>query len=319
MSPFIFLLFISVSLIKNNEGLVKLRLDKIFQERLSDGGILSDSKGRCDNRTKEWCNFNKAGKKKVFILGDSHPEAFILDLKKKLILSNYELTTMTYGACIYLKEFNRVKIKRNNVIDSGCDKTYQNEIRKKLLQNKNSIILYSGRLSLYTTGKYFDNLEGGKDENYKWNYKFKNEDNLSIEDGIKETINELLENQNYVILLYPIPEVGWHVPRKLLAKTISRKLLKKNYNIESIDNLLTTNYEVFKKRHRKIFKVLDGLEHKNLFKIYPHKIFCNSIIENRCITSLNGKILYSDDVHVSIYGSQMINDLILNEIKKIDN
>lgn len=318
MTPFVILLFVSVSLIKNNDNLLKFRLDKKFQERLSDGGILSDSTGRCDNRIKEWCNFNKTGKKKVFILGDSHPEAFMRDLKKRLIQSNYEFTTMTYGACIYLKEFSRVKIKRNNIIDSGCDKTYQKEIREKLLQNKNSIVIYTGRFSLYTTGEYFDNLEGGKEENYKWNYRFKNDDNISIEDGIKETINELLENQNYVILLYPIPEVGWHVPRKLLAQTISNKIFKRNYDIEKEDSLLTTNYEVYKKRHYKIFKVLDGLEHKNLFRLYPHKIFCNSVVKNRCITTLEDKILYSDDEHVSTYGAQMINHLILTKINEIE-
>ena len=84
-----------------------------------------------------------------------------------------------------------------------------------------------------------------------------------------------------------------------------------------LDNYLTTSYEVYKKRTENSFKMLDGISnHKNISEIYPHELFCNTIIKNRCLTHDDKNIYYEDDDHPSEYGSKLLNKLILNEIFK---
>jgi hypothetical protein len=56
----------------------------------------------------------------------------------------------------------------------------------------------------------------------------------------------------------------------------------------------------------------------NIYRVYPHKLFCDTTIKDRCVTHDDKNIFYSDDDHPSIKGSEMINDLIMKEIEKIE-
>jgi hypothetical protein len=55
-----------------------------------------------------------------------------------------------------------------------------------------------------------------------------------------------------------------------------------------------------------------------LFKVYPEQLFCNNLLENRCII-YNDRILYfTDQVHPSVTGSKLINNLIIEKIRYIN-
>ena len=122
-------------------------------------------------------------------------------------------------------------------------------------------------------------------------------------------------SNNIIILIYPIPEVGWNVRQKLINSSPKKFSFSKDYYIPK--EWITTSYEVYKKRAKSSFEVLDAINGDNVYRVYPHKLFCNTKIKNRCITHDDKKIFYSDDNHPSLIGAQMINDLILNKIQKI--
>ena len=110
--------------------------------------------------------------------------------------------------------------------------------------------------------------------------------------------------------------MGWHVPRKLNSvllfksqKEIDTYLIEKNY--------LTTSYEAFKTRNNLSFKVLDSIKNKNIHRVYPHKIFCNSKIKNRCITHDSQNIFYYDYIHLLGKGSTSLVNLIINKLKSL--
>ena len=63
---------------------------------------------------------------------------------------------------------------------------------------------------------------------------------------------------------------------------------------------------------------MDSLIDKNIYRIYPHTLFCNTTIKNRCVTHDDKNIFYADDDHPSLKGAEMINDLIMKEIEKIE-
>ena len=155
-------------------------------------------------------------------------------------------------------------------------------------------------------------------EGKKWTVKYiSNGKYDSIETSFRnEVLN--LSKKNKIILIYPIPEAGWEVPRKFLNLTKKLPYDLNNQDIK-ISDFITTSYEVYKNRTKSSFEFLDSITSSNVFRVYPDRLFCNSLIKNRCLTHDSKNLFYIDDDHPSLKGSQMINDLIINKIKEIDS
>ena len=67
-----------------------------------------------------------------------------------------------------------------------------------------------------------------------------------------------------------------------------------------------------------LFELFDSIEGDNIYRVYPHKLFCDTNVKERCVTHDNKNIFYADDDHPSVKGAEMINDLIMKEIEKIE-
>ena len=61
--------------------------------------------------------------------------------------------------------------------------------------------------------------------------------------------------------------------------------------------------------------MLDKIKNKNLYKVYPHNLFCNNTIKNRCTTHDLNKVFYRDESHLSYKGAEMLMKLIEKKIK----
>ena len=116
-------------------------------------------------------------------------------------------------------------------------------------------------------------------------------------------------------MIYPVPPVGFHVPKRLLDSFIWNK---DNFNEFLNSNPLTTSYGSFMKYAKKSFEILDSIQHPNLYRVYPHKLFCDNQIKNRCITHDDKNIFYIDSIHLSKKGVEMVGKLIIKEIEKIE-
>ena len=84
------------------------------------------------------------------------------------------------------------------------------------------------------------------------------------------------------------------------------------------NNIISTSYDVYKKRTRTSFELLDGIKHSNLYRLYPHRLLCNNQIKGRCITHDDINIFYFDDDHPSNEGAKLINNLIIEKIKEFE-
>ena len=82
--------------------------------------------------------------------------------------------------------------------------------------------------------------------------------------------------------------------------------------------LISINYNDYKKRTKVIFDLYDKLNGENIYRVYPHTLFCNTTIKNKCVTHDDKNIFYFDDNHPSSKGAEMINNLIMKEIEKIE-
>jgi len=79
-------------------------------------------------------------------------------------------------------------------------------------------------------------------------------------------------------------------------------------------NELTTPLIDYINRSKDSFKFLDTLRNDNLFKIYPHKTFCNDI---NCFVHDTNNLFYFDSEHLSISGANKLNKSIINKIEEI--
>jgi peptidoglycan/LPS O-acetylase OafA/YrhL len=274
---------------------------------------LKDDKGEiCYDRKKDFCHLNKGEDKlKVAVVGDSHTALITTKMSQT---TDYEIISMNNTGCYFLPNFSLFNIG-TNIEYERCDSQIQLERLKKLDSLENHIIIVGGRLPLYLTGKKFDNLEGGKEGN-----KFKDlkQKNLAknYKDEIRKPILKLAE-KNKVLIIYPIPELGWDIKREILKNTNKNVLkIKKEFN-ENFP-IISTSFDVFKKRNKDSFKVLDSIEHKNILRVFPHKLFCDSLIKDRCVANDKKNLFYIDTDHLTDYANGLVVEMIFNEINKVE-
>ena len=302
---FVIIIFLvsQIYYVVSNNG-IKTRLPNLFQDKLKETKIKL---------------FQKNNLQKIVLIGDSHSDALLYNLNKESDKKNFSLYRFNTG--LYLKDFNYIN-KKTKKINKGFFEI-NNEIENFLKNNSNLIIIYHARWSLRLLETFFSNeLEGVKEkENLSYHQYL---EHLNIKSNSTQQRQELIKNNlisqvkkiinqgHKLILVYPVPEMGFDVPSTLLLKFNKQRLLSRNKN--TID-ILSTSYEVYKKRHKLFFEIFDNIQLSNLYKIYPDQLFCNTIIINRCVANNKETIFYFDDDHLSIGGSKIVVDEIMKLIK----
>ena len=306
-----FLSILNLIIIKNDG--FKKRLPAILNQHstIPLSLLLKNNKDEVCFDNIKGCKFNTASSKKIFIIGDSHVGSIFFDLKDKIINKGYQFVTSVLNSCLYFPGFDSIDA-RTNKKHKLCNDNYFQTLKQTLLIEKNSIIIIGGRFPVYLSNLKFDNKEGGIEGKVWENNRFDSvSDYNNITESFKSEVLELSKN-NKIILIYPIPEVGWDINKKIWIERNNK--FTNNFNLKYI----TTSYQVYKQRNQSSFELLDSLEGENIYRVYPHKLFCNTKIKNRCLAHDDKNIFYSDDNHPSLKGAKMINELIMKEIKKIE-
>ena len=70
--------------------------------------------------------------------------------------------------------------------------------------------------------------------------------------------------------------------------------------------MLGQTVKEFFERNQLIFNEFNKLNHKNLIKIYPHEVFCDTLKKNQCVIDINNYSLYSDDNHFTVEGIKIL-------------
>jgi len=220
------------------------------------------------------CRFNLISKDRLYLIGDSHMISLAYSLKDHVLNLDYQF------------------IVKN--IDTKCFFSNDNELCKNFInfqkkENfKKSILIIGGR---------FDQTLKG----------LSNTERIFFIKNLKNLLKD-----NFVIIVYPIPNPKTDVPNSLF------KILSKKKNLE-LKDYITSSFLDYKKDTKTTFDLLNTVQNENIYRVYPHKLFCNKIIINHCIAHDNLNIFYSDNNHPSLKSADMISDLIIKEIKKIES
>jgi len=279
----ILILISSTSIIINQNGFEN-RVPKMFRANLDYKGVANYIK-----------NVNS---QKIVLLGDSHAEALSIPLNEKIKENN--LSLFRFGTRMYIENFKQKNEKYNDRYledNKNIDNFFKN--------NSNLIIVFHQRWTNQIGHIYFyNNNQITKSTNLNHNEQ--------VRIGLISKINEILELGHKLIVVYPVPEMGF-IPQRLLYRNY---LFEKGFRQDSTP-ILYQSYEKFKSRNKLIFEILDSIQHHNLYKVYPHKFFCNTKLNNKCIANDEDNIFYYDDDHLSSIGSEIVVNKIIEIIKKI--
>jgi len=307
LASVIILLSYSFYILKT-EG-IKSRLPNIVTEKLNE-----------DIKENQYSKGNKGS---IFLIGDSHSNVLKYFLNKELTKQSYNFYKKDSSP--YLQNFNRID-KKTSLVDESYIKNTK-EIDKFLQEHKNLIVIWHQRWTMWLTGEYFDNKEGyaeyqSEEDRYRREYfqpiNIKTETleqrQKYIIDGFKSSAKNILEKGHTLILVYPVPEMGFDVRKKIIKNNTIFYYLNNKTEIP----ILTGSYDVYKERNKIIFETLDSIQGPNVYRVYPHKSFCNTVIVNRCAANNKEHLFYYDGHHLALEGSKYVISDIIKVIEQIE-
>ena len=263
------------------------------------------------------------------VLGDSHLKRLLVPLLEQLERRGGTLVPLTMNGCIYVVGVDRLTDGTTHPCTSELNRRRRAAVLARLAPLARAapiareapieapIVVLGGRLQWYLEEVPFDNREGGRESRIDWPRLVPaggGWDERAPVDTIglhfRETVDDLLRHGLRVVLVYPIPEVGWDVPAAL-ALRMSESTGAAG-RLADLD--LSTDYGVFLERTASAYRVLDGVpDHPRLVRVLPERLLCNSTKEGRCVTHGDREVYYRDDDHLSLAGSRLLVSAIVEE------
>ena len=251
-------------------------------------------------------------KAKVMLVGDSHAEAIGYQAQLLLHKNGISSYAVSYGGCISIPGFYRTDVTSRHL----CDE-YTNAMLDYARKDGISTIVIVSRAPVYLHGHRYDNGEGGVEKSTPapvnvTSNRGQNEDidselrKADVLAHLKEQLIKLTQEFK-VVLVYPIPAAGWHVPTYFAKKMIREADASPH---------ITTSHERYLERTKEVREVFDSLESENVFRARPSSLLCNVDTPGRCnATTPEGQSLYYDDNHLSSLGARLVAPLVLQAVQ----
>lgn len=260
----------------------------------------------------DFCEFGDlTSKSTVMLFGDSHASSLLgeLDLEFKrnkmkglrvrLLDCNHTIPGMLNGA----PTATSVRAAQS------CISNFNNFL--SFVQSKADAVVVSARWTakMYPVNNLvidssFNNQEGGIEyhKNPSLNYAPTQSGNW-VTDGewkkqaVLTFINKLIETQKQVLVVYPIPEVGWDLPRYNFATYLQTGEVKKD---------VSTSYALYKSRNQFIIETLNDQKLNKAIRIRPEEFFCHEEGDTRCLAQSKLHPYYYDSNHLASEGAKSI-------------
>jgi peptidoglycan/LPS O-acetylase OafA/YrhL/lysophospholipase L1-like esterase len=270
------------------------------------------------NRENKIVNYNNENQfNNLILIGDSQAQSIINILNKELKNTNYGLTY--FDTIFFIKDFNLVD-RKTKKFDPAFKKK-NDYIYSFLATRKNYIVVVN---FIWTNKIYEKNVlqEVNKKENFQKEENLKrgffepinitttnlNERIKYLKKGIKMTLEDILKNHE-LIIIYPTPEMPYETSYIINQNIIFGKEI----------NTIISDYDEHKTQNSEIYKILNNIKgQNNVYRIYPEKYFCNTIILNKCIANDKLKFFYRDGVHLSDEGAKYLVEDVMKVIQKIE-
>lgn len=246
----------------------------------------------------------------IALVGNSHATAIAQELGAQISEYGHLMRELSFSSCLPLIDYGPYVINGSRY---ECT-PYNNMAKSYLLKNPNikTVIIVTRFTESGFETTSFDNGEGGVEHKIDMDPTTpvggkavdRSERAKQIGKEFRQAISEITGAGKRVVLVYPIPEVGWDVPRYLA---------KAQWFGYDVSRPLSTSYPVFKQRVSSTYRELDAIAaDENLLRIKPETVFCNTAIPDRCVAE-DVKLgpYYGDDDHLDSIGAAMISRQII--------
>ncbi len=220
------------------------------------------------------CIFNSESEVKIYNFGDSHAHTLSLYLSSSPKLNSYSYIDIS-GCVKYIEHLNTAEECRGR----GQNVDKKNNYLKSI---NNSYVVY---------------FVNSKMEIEKYNER-------NFQEHINTTFKTLLANNNKLIIVYPVPQFNFGVPQQFIEKGLDINATVSSQYAEFLEDkdIIST------------YKIYDSFFDKNIYRIYPEKLFCNSFVDNECVGAFQGKLFYYDESHLTKDGAALLAEEIANYI-----
>jgi len=262
-----------------------------------------------DYGKSDFCLFEaKSTKGVILLIGDSTVGAISNELTLSANALGYDVIPMTSSRCYLLPGFKSMNgSEERRIPNEPCDTSYQEKRLKKIYEHPNATLVIGGLLDSYINGGNAGFMSASNPEE-------------TVEERYRETAEELLARNYRIIQLAPFPTTETMVGREVLKwiRSIEEKDQKAVQDFAKVIQI-TEPYGKFKQRNRRALRLLRSIDHPDFHLLYPHRLFCGRVIEDKCVFNDDENLFFVDIVHPSRKGARMISDQIIRKIQFLDD
>lgn len=252
------------------------------------------------------CEFGAPDGGEVFVLyGDSHAQALFTELDAALTKKGVKGVFVTNQACL----IPGILDSRTKVNVDDCDRTAaylyawaQREVTYFAVSLRWTYRLYPVRRHIESL--VFDNGENGVEmrDAPRENFTLLQGTRNTLAEGkaiaMRDFIDKLSASVQQLILVYPIPEVGWNIPKVNFYHSLTHQAPLRE---------VSTSFRAFNKRNAFVENTLDAIETQTpILRVRPSAILCDTYVKGRCAAQVEQVPLYYDDDHLSNAGARLI-------------
>ena len=260
----------------------------------------------------DFCEFGDAASDTTVVLyGDSHASSLLGDLHEefknkkikglrvRLLNCNHTIPGMLQGA------------PTNSAVNAAkrCTSNFDNLV--EFVTSNAEAVVVSARwtIKMYPVvgllkDSSFDNQEGGVEyhKNPSAHYAPTHAGEWVTDGEWKQQavwgfLQKLLATQKQVLVVYPVPEVGWDLP----LYNFSTYLQTGN-----VPSDVSTSRALYKTRNQFMLDTLNDKRLDPIVRIRPEDFFCNAGDGQRCMAQVSWQPFYYDSNHLSSAGAQPI-------------
>lgn len=248
---------------------------------------------------------HKGARPEVALLGDSHALTLVHPLAAAFDATHQSYVQMTKNGCPVAMKWKP---------GSTCT-DYQVNVLAELSKDPLSAVVVVVNWSAYMSGNTeYNNGEGGVSVPFPQPLVVAGvsssaplrERQTALLATYRDSLQALLQTGKRMVLVYPIPEQGWDIPVVAAKALWFRATSGHPFAVRSA---------VYREHNAGVIAMLDSLgTPANLVRVHPDQILCNTFVKDRCATSLNGELLYSDDNHLSTAGVGLVLPAIMRAL-----
>ncbi|MBL8063311.1 MAG: acyltransferase [Anaerolineales bacterium] len=274
----------------------RVNSQQVVPDKNADHWLLTDCNANAVDAMEELltCEIGKRGNVPDFLLwGDSHTPNFGKALRDAAMQHGQSGMVAYSRGCPPLIGM----VPNPQIGDIPC-KDYNNMVLEYLDDNPNiQTVILAGRFSFWVEGTRYKQEEGSNVSLSKTPIEpivsGSNATNFRI--GFENTISRLQASGRNVVVIAPVPEIGYDVPSATFIASRTGR---------DVNTIIAPTTEEFLARNETTLKILKETQEIYGFQlIEPWKFLC---IDSLCRVAIDGTPLYSDDDHMSSFGSEML-------------